>query len=230
MKTDLVLLPGLLCDARLFATQVNDLVDVADVYIPDLVQNSIVGMARDVLAKAPDRFALAGLSMGGYVAQEIMRQAPERVSKFCLMSTTARPDAPEQSKMRNDLIRLARSERFGMVMPRLLPKLISAGRRGDQKLRDIVVDMSDAIGPEIFIQQQQAIIGRPDGLNDLRKITVPTTIICGDADELTPPDRHSEMAERIPGASMTIIAGSGHLLPLEAPEETTRALRDWLLA
>lgn len=230
MKTDLVLLPGLLCDARLFDVQAKALSDIATIHIPSLSEDTVAAMAAEVLRQAPDRFSLAGLSMGGYVAQEIMRQAPERVERFALLSTTARPDAPEQSKMRNDLIRLAKSDRFGLVMPRLLPKLISAGRRRDEALKSVVVGMADAIGPDVFICQQKAIIGRPDSRPDLPKISVPTLVLCGDADELTPVDRHEEMQSLIPNAELKIVTGSGHLVTLEAPDAATDALRDWLTA
>jgi pimeloyl-ACP methyl ester carboxylesterase len=229
MIRDLVLLPGLLCDERLFAAQVHGLSDMARVHIPRLTANTVAGMAADVLAHAPETFALAGLSMGGYVAQEIMRQAPGRVAQLALLSTTARPDAPEQSKMRHDLIRLTQANRFQQVMPRLLPKLISSGRRSDRGLTADVVDMSNAVGPEIFICQQQAILTRTDSRPDLANITVPTAVICGDADELTPIDRHEEMQSQIEGATLTIISGSGHLVTMEAPQATTQALRSWLL-
>jgi len=229
-RQDLILLPGLLCDARLFAPQADALSDLARVTVPDLAADSVVAMAEAVLAAAPRRFALAGLSMGGYVAQEIMRRAPRRVTRLALISTTARPDAPEQSAMRRELIALARSERFALVMPRLLPKLISAGRRDDADLRRLVVGMAEAVGAEVFIRQQTAIVGRPDGRDDLSRVAVPTAVICGDADELTPPDRHQEIAAAIPGAKLTVIPGSGHLSTLEAPEAVSAALRDWLTA
>ncbi len=229
-RQDLILLPGLLCDARLFAPQADALSDVARAIVPDLSADSVAAMADAVLAAAPHRFALAGLSMGGYVAQEILRRAPSRVTRLALISTTARPDAPEQSAMRRDLIELAKTDRFAQVMPRLLPKLISAGRRDDAALRRLVVGMAEAVGAEVFIRQQTAIINRPDGRDDLCRIAAPTAVICGDADELTPPDRHQEIAAAVPGAKLTVIPGSGHLATLEAPEATAAALRDWLTA
>jgi pimeloyl-ACP methyl ester carboxylesterase len=229
-RQDLILLPGLLCDARLFAPQADALSDLARVTVPDLAADGIAAMAEAVLAAAPRRFALAGLSMGGYVAQEIVRRAPRRVTRLALISTTARPDMPEQSAMRRDLIELARTDRFALVMPRLLPKLISAGRRNDADLRRQVMGMAEAVGVEVFVRQQTAIIGRPDGRDDLARIAVPTAVICGDADELTPPDRHREMATAIAGAKLTIIPDCGHLATLEAPQAVAAALRDWLTA
>ena len=230
MRQDLILLPGLICDAQLFAAQVAALADVAVPFVPHLDAPSVGEMAEAVLGAAPKTFALAGLSMGGYVAQEIMRRAPERVERLALISTTARPDAPEQSAMRRDLIELAKTHRYAQVMPRLLPKLISAGRRNDADLKRVVVEMADAVGPEVFIHQQQAIISRPDSRPDLGRIAVPTAVICGDADELTPKDRHAEMADAIPGAKLSVVPGSGHLATLEAPDALSALLRAWLAA
>ncbi len=230
MRQDLVLLPGLACDARLFAPQVEALADLAAPLVPNLDAASVGEMAEAVLGAAPKRFALAGLSMGGYVAMEVLRRAPSRVTRLALISTTARPDTPEQTAMRRELIELARSARFAQVMPRLLPKLISVHRRDDAELKRLVVEMADAVGAEAFARQQTAILSRPDSRDDLDRVTVPTAIVCGDADELTPPDRHEEMAARIGGAVLTVIPRSGHLATLEAPEETVAALRAWLLA
>lgn len=230
MRQDLLLLPGLACDARLYAAQTEALADVAApiVAIPDAA--SVAEMAEAVLGAAPKRFALAGLSMGGYVAMEILRRAPSRVTRLALISTTARPDTPEQTAMRRELIELARSARFGLVMPRLLPKLMSVARRDDAALKRLVIEMADAVGADAFARQQTAILSRPDSRDDLGRIAVPTAIVCGDADELTPPDRHHEMAALIGGARLTVIAGAGHLATLEAPEQTTAALRAWLAA
>ncbi|SBV98780.1 Predicted hydrolase or acyltransferase [uncultured Alphaproteobacteria bacterium] len=230
MRQDLVLLPGLACDARLYAPQTAALADLAVPLVPNLDAASVGEMADAVLGAAPKRFALAGLSMGGYVAMEILRRAPSRVTRLALISTTARPDAPEQTAMRRELIELARGDRFALVMPRLLPKLISAGRRDDAELRKLVVDMADAVGAETFARQQTAILSRPDSRDDLGRVTVPTVIVCGDADELTPPDRHREMAALIGGATLTVIPGSGHLATLEAPDAVGAALRAWLTA
>ena len=162
MRQDLVLLPGLACDARLYAAQTASLADLAAPLVPNLDAASMAEMAEAVLDAAPKRFALAGLSMGGYVAMEIVRRAPSRVTRLALISTTARPDAPEQTAMRRELIELARGDRFGLVMPRLLPKLISAHRRDDAALKRLVIEMADAVGAEAFARQQTAILSRPD--------------------------------------------------------------------
>lgn len=230
MRQDLVLLPGLACDARLYAAQTAGLADLAAPLVPNLDAASMAEMAEAVLDAAPKRFALAGLSMGGYVAMEIVRRAPSRVTRLALISTTARPDAPEQTAMRRELIELARGDRFALVMPRLLPKLISAHRRDDAALKRLVIEMADAVGAEAFARQQTAILSRLDSRDDLGRVAVPTAIVCGDADELTPPDRHREMAALVGGATLTVIPEAGHLATLEAPDAVTAALRAWLSA
>jgi len=228
MVHDLIFLPGLLCDERLFEAQVRALSDVARSCVAKLDQPSVQAMAAHVLATAPDRFSLVGLSMGGYVAQEILCQAPERVERLALMSTTARSDAPAQTKMRRDLIKLTQQGRFEQVLPRLLPNLISRGHKHDQGLRAVLVDMAMTVGPEVFIAQQQAIMSRPNRIGDLSNMRVKTAVICGDDDELTPIDRHQEICDGLQNADLIVIPGSGHLATLEAPKATTAALRAWL--
>ncbi|MGE4527710.1 MAG: alpha/beta fold hydrolase [Rhodospirillaceae bacterium] len=230
MRQEAVLLPGLLCNAALYQPQMAALADVARCWVPSLVADSVGDMAAAVLGEAPDRFALVGLSMGGYVAQEIMRRAPDRVTRLALLATSARADTPEQTAMRRDYIALAAAGRFTPVTERLLPRLVSAARRTDADLIRTITDMAWSIGKEVFVRQQTAIINRPDGLEDLRKVKVPTAVIGGDADELTPPPRLAEMAERIPGAKLTIIPNCGHLCTLEAPDDVSAALRAWLAA
>jgi len=140
--------------------------------------------------------------MGGYVAQEIMRQAPERVDRLALVDTSSRPDTPEALKRRRGLIELAMKGKFKGVTPRLLPLLIHPDRLEDHPLTDVVMGMAERIGQEVFVQQQNAIMGRVDGRPDLAKIAVPTVVICGREDALTPMDVQEEIAAGIPGARL----------------------------
>lgn len=228
---DLVLLPGLLCDAALWAHQIAGLGGIARCRVGDLSgQDSVAGMADSVLAAAPDRFALAALSMGGYVAFEIMRRAPERVTALALMDTSARPDSEEQSEVRRGLIALSRRGRFKGVTPRLLPRLIHADRLGDPEPAGTVMAMAERIGQDAFIRQQTAIMGRPDSRPGLGAIACPTLVGVGRQDVLTPPELAAEIAAGIPGARLEIIDASGHLPPLEQPEATTGLIRAWLEA
>jgi pimeloyl-ACP methyl ester carboxylesterase len=230
-KIPLVLLPGLLCDAALWHAQVEGLSPLAEPVVIDLTQDDTLGaMARRALAAAPPSFALAGLSMGGYVAQEIMRQAPERVAKLALLDTSARADTPEQAARRRGLIELSEKGEFKGVTPRLLPLLIHAARHEDKPLTEIVMGMAERVGKEAFLRQQRAIMGRPDGREDLRRIACPTLVLCGRQDALTPLTLHEEIAGLVPGAKLTVVEDCGHLSTLEKPATVTAALRQWLLA
>lgn len=232
MSPPLVLVPGLLCDERLWGYQAEGLADLADpVLVPDVTgHDSVQGMASAVLEEAPERFALAGLSMGGYVALEVVRQAPERVEALALLDTSARPDTPEQTKTRLALVELARSGRFDQVWRTLLPKIVHPDRVEDPEMVAAVEGMSLFVGPEAFERQQRAIIGRPDGRGDLPGISCPTLVLCGRDDALTPPPLHEELAEGIPGASLRMVERCGHLSTLERPEEVTDIMRGWLEA
>jgi len=227
----LLLLPGLLCDRRLWLPQIAALADIATPIVADLTRDdSFAGMARRVLAEAPPRFALAGLSMGGYVAQEIMRQAPNRVTRLALLDTSARADTPEQSQRRRDLIALTERGEFRGVTPRLLPYLIHADRLGDTALVTIIMDMARAVGVEAFRRQETAILARVDGRADLARIAVPTLVLCGRDDRLTPPKLAEEMAALIPQAKLRLVDHCGHMTTLEEPALVNDALRDWLLS
>lgn len=231
MTTPLILLPGLLCDATLWRHQLDALADVADCTVADLTGHDSMGAFADhVLASAPPTFALAGLSMGGYVAQEIMRRAPRRVSRLALLDTSARADTEEQSARRRGLIELANKGNFRGVTPRLLPLLIHPDRLDDEALTETVMGMAERVGMQAFLRQQQAILTRKDGRPDLPRIGCPTLVLCGRQDQLTPLAVNEEMARLIPGARFVVVDDCGHLSTLERPAEVSRAMRDWLLA
>ncbi len=225
----LVMLPGLLCDAALWQPQIDVLEDQRPIVVPDLSgQDDMAALADQVLREAPHRFALAGLSMGGYVALEIMRQQPDRVERLALLDTQAREDPPEQKARRRGLIELAGKGRFKGVTPRLLPMLIHTERLSEQPLVDIILGMAERIGKDGFINQQRAILSRTETLSVLPTITCPTLVMVGDADVLTPPEVAEEIAQGIPNANYVVIEHCGHLPALEQPDETTEALQSWL--
>jgi pimeloyl-ACP methyl ester carboxylesterase len=228
-RIPLLLLPGLLCDRALWQSQINDLNDVADCQVADLGRHdTLSAMAASVLATAPPRFALAGLSMGGYLALEILRQAPGRVSRLALLSTSARADTPEQSQRREDLMALARQGRFKGVTPRLLPLLLHPDRLTDQALVDTVMGMAERVGAAAFLRQQSAIVQRPDGRALLPGVRCPSLVLCGRQDALTPLERSLEIADAIPGARLSVLEHCGHLSALEHPTRVSAALRAWL--
>jgi pimeloyl-ACP methyl ester carboxylesterase len=227
-KIPLILLPGLLCDAALWQYQMTALAEFAEPAVADLTgAASIPAMADAVLAAAPPRFALAGLSMGGYVALEILRRAPGRVSRLALLDTSARADTDEMRERRRGLIELAQLGRFKGVTPRLLPLLLHPDHLVEP-FTGIVTGMAERVGRAGFLRQETAILGRIDSRASLAAITVPTLVICGDADALTPPALAREIAGGIAGARLVLIEGAGHLTPLEQPEAVNRAMIEWL--
>ena len=228
-KPSLILLPGLLCDAALWQAQIDRFADRFEVTVADLTRDdSLRGMAGRVLAAAPERFALAGLSMGGYVAQEILREAPGRVTRAALLDTSARPDGPEQVERREALIKLAQTGKFKGVTPRLLPLLIHTDRLHDQALTGTVMAMAERVGQAAFVRQQRAILRRPDGRAALTRIACPTLVVCGRNDALTPLAYAEEIAAAVPDSRLVVIDGSGHLPALEQPEAVNQAFEDWL--
>lgn len=231
-KQPLLFIPGLLCNDQLWRHQINHLDDLAQISVADLSQDdSIPDMAVRALAKAPDTFALAALSMGGYVAQEIMRQAPERVTRLALIDTSARADTDEQLARRGDLIKQVEkvaASWFTGVTKRLLPLLIHPDRQHDEELVATIKAMAKGIGRDGYIRQQRAIMNRPDGVSDLAAILCPTLVLCGRQDAITPLKIHQELARHIPDSRLVIVEDCGHLAPLEQPHAVTAVLRYWL--
>lgn len=225
----LLLLPGLLCDARLWHHQVEGLADVSTVSVADLTgADSVPELASMVLSQAPPGcFALAGLSMGGYVALEIMRQAPTRVLALALLDTSARPDTPEATENRLKLMQLAETN-FPAVTDTLLPKLLHPAHRSDASIVDIIVAMANSLGKEAFLRQQRAMIGRIDSREFLHLVQCPTLVLCGREDELTPVELHQELAAGIAGSSLVIVEECGHLSTLSQPRQVTEAIRQWV--
>jgi pimeloyl-ACP methyl ester carboxylesterase len=231
MALPIVLVPGLLCTARLYAEQIPALQRLGPVTVADHTRDdSMAAIAERILADAPPRFALAGLSMGGYVAFEIVRQAPERVARLALLSTSARLDPPQITERRRRQIALAQEGRFGAVADMQFPLLVHRSRLDDDGLETLVRLMADEIGAEAFVRQQTAIIGRADSRPDLAAIACPTLVVVGDGDELIAPENSVEIADRIPGARLVTVAECGHLSTLERPAQLTAALAEWLQA
>ncbi|NMG29657.1 alpha/beta fold hydrolase [Aromatoleum evansii] len=228
-KMNLLLLPGLLNGASLFEHQAEALADLVGITVADLTgSDSIAALAADVLQQAPSGpFMLAGMSMGGYVAFEIMRQAGERVRALALLSTSARPDTPDATAAREELITLAETD-FPAVIDKLLARMAHPEHANTPEVGGVFQSMATGLGREVFVRQQRAIIGRADSRPTLASIRCPTLVLCGRDDLVTPPDVHRELAAGIAGAQLEIIEECGHLLPLEQPEQVTGILRGWL--
>jgi pimeloyl-ACP methyl ester carboxylesterase len=225
----IVLIPGLNCSARLYAEQIPVLWRFGPVTVADHTRdNSMDAIAARILAAAPPRFALAGLSMGGYLALTIVRQAPERVQKLALLDSSARPETPEQTARRKPQIALAESGRFAEVPALQFPFFVHRNRQGDDALRTRVRVMAEETGAEVFLRQQRALMTRADARPLLATIKCPTLVLVGDGDELTPPALSRELAEGIAGSWLVIVPDCGHLSTMEQPEAVNTALVEWM--
>jgi pimeloyl-ACP methyl ester carboxylesterase len=229
MPQPLVLLPGLLNTRRLYQSQIADLADLAEVIVPELWHyDSIGAMAQAALDAAPARFALGGFSMGGYVSFEILRRAPQRVDRLALMDTQAVPDTPEASARRRGFIEQSKMGRFHGVQPSLLPQIVHRARLEDPAVVHPILEMAKEVGAKGFINEQTAMIARPDSRRMLADIRVPTVVIVGRQDQATPLPRSQEMAADVANSRLVIIEECGHMSPLEKPAELSAALRRWL--
>ena len=229
-STHLVLVPGLGCTADLFAHQIAALGKAVPISVADHTRyDTISGIARAVLVAAPNRFALCGLSMGGYIAFEIMRQAPERIERLALLDTSALCDTPEQTERRLKLIAMAQSGEFSSVCDTLWPLFVHPARHDDAVLKQAVFKMMHDTGPETFIRQQKAIMSRPDSRSSLGGIHCPTLVLVGNEDALTPVSTARTIADGIIGSKLDIVQDCGHLSTMERPEAVTEALRTWIL-
>ena len=228
MAQSLLLLPGLLNTRRLWESQIADLTDVAEVTVPELWHHASIGeMAEAALKVAPERFSLGGFSMGGYVAFEILRRAPERVERLALMDTQATPDTPEATARRRGFVEQTKMGRFHGVQPSLLPQIVHRSRLADQSVIQPIVEMAAEVGADGFCRSQVAMIDRPDSRPLLVEIKQPTLVLVGRQDIATPLIRAEEMAADISHSQLVVIETCGHMSPLEKPAEVSAALRRW---
>ena len=225
----ILLVPGLVSSPRIYAPVIPALWRFGPVTVANHIRDdNIAVIARRILAEAPPRFALAGHSMGGYIAFEIMRQAPERVAKLALIDTQARPDTPEATARRRAQIARARDGRLHEVIDELLPQLVHPSRTGEAALRQLFHDMADDVRAEGYINNQTAMIARADSRPTMAAIKCPTLVLTGDQDMLIPNTLSKEMADGIAGAKLVIIPDCGHCPQPERPEATIAALVEWL--
>jgi len=228
MSLPLVLLPGMMCDGRLFAPQMAALGRRAVQVSPVTEHDSVQALAAEVLAHAPPRFALAGLSMGGIVAMEVARQAPDRVDRLALLDTNPRAEAPEVQANRVPQIARARANGVETVMrDEMKPNYLAPGA-GRGAILDLCMDMALALGVDVFARQSIALRDRPDQQDTLRAFHGPALVLMGEHDRLCPLDRHELMHRLMPQSVLTIVPDAGHLSTLENPEKTTAALLRWL--
>jgi len=229
LREPLVFLPGLMCDARLFGPQIAALSsEIAVMAAPITHGDRVEEIASALLDVLPARFALAGLSMGGIVAMEVLRRAPDRVTRIALMDTNPLAETPQVAAAREPQIVAARTGKLEEVMrEEMKPNYLAPGPNQAAVL-DLVMEMALSLGPDVFVRQSRALQRRIDQQSTLRKIKVPTLVLCGEHDTLCPVKRHEFMSELIPNAVLKIVEGAGHLPTLEKPDATIAALRDWM--
>lgn len=227
-NTPFLLIPGLNSTPDVFRDVVPALWPFGPVMVANHTEGEgIAGIAAAILRDAPERFGLLGFSMGGYLAFEIVRRAPERVAKLCLLDTTARPDSQEATAKRRERIAIARLGGFSKTLDGAFDDAVHPDHLGKAELRALSKAMSLAVGPETYIRHQEAIIGRPDSRPTLATVRVPTAVIVGDSDKITPPDAAEEMVDGIAGAKLTVVERAGHMAVLEQPEATAGAIVAW---
>ena len=221
----LVFVPGLLCTDALFQPQIDALSASHSIHIAQTTDcETIDQMVEYMLDSVSGEIIVIGLSMGGYVAQEAARIAPDRISAIALLSTSAQPDDEARKRQRHELIKLSEIGRFKGVTPRLLPRFLSAEALEDEAMCQTVMDMAAEIGQKHFTSQQYAIMARRDQRPYLPSFHKPSLVLCGMADELTPPQLSEEMAGLLPRAELVLLDKIGHLSSLESPEEVTQAI------
>ena len=228
--TPLVLLPGMMCDRRLWRAQIAAFSADREVIAPTLTDgDSIAQIARSLLSSLPEYFSLAGLSMGGIVAFEIMRQAPHRIDRLALLDTNHRPDTDERRRMRDRQVSDVLAGRLNTVMrEELKPNYLAEIHRDNLTLLDEVLAMGLELGEKVFVAQSVALQTRPDSTATLQEIRCPTTVICGAEDALCPPALHRQIHEGIKGSALHIVEDCGHLSPMEQPELVTSLMHEWL--
>jgi pimeloyl-ACP methyl ester carboxylesterase len=227
--TPLIMLPGMMCDARLFTPQIKALSTERVVTVADICgQSTMNQLADDILSQAPPEFNLAGLSMGGIVAMEICAKAPDRVVKLALMDTNPMSELDEVKQNRALQMKKVDAGNLHQVIRDDMKPNYLADTPQKQVVLDICMDMAMSLGPEVFIRQSKALRDRPDQQQTLRDLDIPVLVLCGGEDRLCPIERHQLMHDLIPGSSLVVIENAGHMPTLEQPEKTTEALRAWL--
>jgi len=234
VKKALILVPGLLCDETVWAAQIRALRDVADIQVAnhdDL--DSLKALAESIIAHGPARFAIAGHSMGGRIAAEVARMAPERLTGFAILDSGHEPLAKgdggaRETAVRHALLGLARRDGMRVMGRKWLQGMVHPARLEDRELVDGILDMIERRTPAQFERQIRGLLARPDAMPVLVNIQCPALVLCGREDTWAPPSRHSDMAARMRGSTLSIIPDCGHMATLERPQAVNAAMQAWL--
>ncbi|WDR03891.1 alpha/beta hydrolase [Devosia algicola] len=227
----LVLVPGMMCDHRLFTPQIAAFADSLDIIVADISgADSIEALARSVLEQSGSGpFALAGLSMGAIVAMEVLRQAPNRVERLALLDCNYRAELPERAARRTgEMARAQSGELEQMIAEQVAPSYFTVPGKSEPRLTSLVLDMALSLGPAVFVRQSLAVRGRADQSQTLGQSKVPTLILCGEYDRVCPPEMHEDLHGLMTNASLVKISNAGHLPTLDQPLETNSALSEWI--
>ncbi|MEP1207562.1 MAG: alpha/beta hydrolase [Rhizobiaceae bacterium] len=225
-----IFLPGLMCDAQLFAPQLAALEGLYPTYVPDLgPYDSFEAMSAAVLEQSPfDRFALAGLSMGGALAMNMARWEPQRVERMAILDANPRADDDARKQNRRRQLAEARQNGVGELTRNELSKFYLAPANQTPEFIDIAVQMAEGHGVDVYERQLNALMTRQDSTNYLSDYHGPSLVLCGEQDVLCLPEWHVEMAGLLANATLSVIPGAGHLATIEAPDEVNVALLEWL--
>lgn len=228
-RQQLVLVTGLVCDKALWGNQLEHLADIAEMHVPPVnAEDSMQAMAAAVLDQAPERFALAGFSMGGYVAAEMLRQAPQRVTRLAMLDTSARiDDAPKAAGRRNAIDACERGD-YAQVIEGMLEVLLHPDRQSEP-LADFVRAMAARVGSDAFVRRHRAMMTRSDARELLAATTIPVRVICGRQDAMNPLAHHREIGDLCASARVSVIEECGHMSPIERPHAVSALMRDWLI-
>jgi len=228
-KSQLLMIPGLAATSRMWEDVSDELSDVVDCKIAALPGLDDLGAIADaILGDIDGPFALAGWSMGGYLAFELLRRAPDRVERLALMSTTAHPESREVRLRRRIMVRDAKKGYLDLIR-QATPRFLHPDHAGDEIIGRIMVEQADDVGLDAFCRHQSAIMNRPDYRPLAAALDMPVVVMVGDGDIVTPISDHAEMARSIPGAELVVVPGAGHMVTLENPHETACALRHWMM-
>jgi pimeloyl-ACP methyl ester carboxylesterase len=228
--TPVVMIPGMMCDERIFAHQIEELGTDTEVYIADISKySSIQELASDVLENSPPKFFLVGHSMGGIVAMEMCSQEPDRIEKLVIMDSNPKPELEETKIKREPQIRNVISGNLAQVMKEEMKPNYLADSYKQKDILNTCMEMALTLGPEVFVRQSRALQDRDDQQSTLKDLNIPVLIMCGAEDKLCSLEKHELMHNIINDSKLEVVMDAGHMPTLEQPQKTTEVIKSWLM-